>query len=922
VDDDDGTAAKGNLAAGGAGAAAESSGATVAAGLTGLTHEEASARLAEFGPNSLIERARGARLAQGLAMLADPMALMLAGAAVLYLLLGKPHEAAVLAAVIVPVLGVDVLMEARSQSALKQLARAVAPRARVLRDGLPAEVPTAELVPGDLLLFREGDILHADGIVRSAANLALDESQLTGESEPREKTAQPDASALTADDRCRFFAGSMVLAGQGVGEIAATGRRTRLGNLAHLIGKSELQVAPMQIKTASAARWLVGIALSLSIAIFAARWLSGVPPREALLYSVSLAMSAACEEMVVVMSLFLTLVALRLSRLGVLVKRLACVETLGSTTVICMDKTGTLTAGKFALGIVRPLMTGPLGEPALLEAAALACEPGAMDSLEREILAQCRRRGVDVETLHRRWRLAYDYPFDLVGKHMSHVWTHASGDGGAPRIVAKGALEGILEHCKIDPAGRESALAVNSELASQGVRVIAVAGRFAEDGSPERASAGFSGVREEDERDLVLYGLLGFRDPLRDEVPPAVAQCQSAGVKLKLITGDHALTAHAVAEAAGIIHDDSLIVDGSELARLGADGAASLARRASIFARVLPEQKYQIIDALVRAGEIVAMIGDGINDAPALRRAHIGVCMGRRGSEVARAAADLILLNDDFTALVHTVREGRLVFGNIQHSLRYLTGFKIALVGLALLAPMLGLPIPLLPVVLVWLELIVHPVSALAFEGEPEPPDLMRRPPRDPRAPLIGRTRVLRSACSGALLALATLILYASRLSRGVPYARAAAMVVIVLGSLFLMWAEVASDRAWWKTAPPARASFWIVSSLVAASLPVFMTFGPAASLLQIAPIAPRDWAIAAALSIVSVIWRAAGTADGSRPRGSASVSGPSALSAVIFISGFILTFNLYIHSDGAPRIGYCPPRIRRPWRRSEAPKR
>ncbi|HVA41641.1 MAG TPA: HAD-IC family P-type ATPase, partial [Candidatus Binataceae bacterium] len=262
----------------------------------------------------------------------------------------------------------------------------------------------------------------------------------------------------------------------------------------------------------------------------------------------------------------------------------------------------------------------------------------------------------------------------------------------------------------------------------------------------------------------------------------------------------------------------------------------------------------------VRAGEIVAMIGDGINDAPALRRAHIGVSMGRRGTEVARAASDLVLLDDDFAALVHTVREGRRVFGNIQHSLRYLTGFKSALVGLALLAPLLKMPILLLPVVLAWLEMIVHPVSALAFEGEPGPPDLMKRPPRDPRAPLIGRAQFARSAFSGALLTVAVLAEYASRLDRGEPYARAAAMVVVILGSLFLMWAELAGDRPWWRTPLPTRAGFWIVSLLVAASLPIFMALGPIAALLQIAPIAPRDWAKAAALAMVPVLWRVAGT--------------------------------------------------------------
>ncbi len=446
---------------------------------------------------------------------------------------------------------------------------------------------------------------------------------------------------------------------------------------------------------------------------------------------------------------------------------------------------------------------------------------------------------------------------------MSHVWMRAPGsDGGAAfaRIVTKGALEEILEHCALEPGDRERAYALNSKLADQGMRVLAVAGRFAATGDPANVGARFRGTREQDERDLVLCGLLGFRDPLRPEVPAAVSECQSAGVKLKLITGDHALTAHAVAEAAGIAHDDSLIVNGAELARLSPENAARIALSASIFARVQPEQKYQIVDALVRAGEIVAMMGDGINYAPALRRAHIGVSMGRRGTEVARAAADLVLLEDNFAALVRTVRERRRVFDNIQHSLRYLTGFKFALVGLALIAPLLGLPILLLPVVLVWLEMIVHPVSALAFEGEPGPADLMKRPPRDPHAPLIRRPQVIRSAFSGALLTVAALAEYAARLDRGETYARAAAMVVVILGSLFLMWAELAGDRPWWRTPLPRRASFWIVSVLVAASLPIFMALGPIATLIQIAPIAPRDWAIGAALAVIPVMWRVAGT--------------------------------------------------------------
>ena len=458
----------------------------------------------------LVERESSACLAQWLRMLADPMALMLAGASALYMLLGKPHEAAVLAAVIVPVLGVDVLMEARSRSALKKLASAVAPRSRVLRNRQPVEIPTAELVPGDLLLFREGDILRADGIVRRAANLTLDESQLTGEAEPQDKIACTGPSGSEAGEKCRFFAGSMVLAGHGMGEITATGPRTRFGNIARLVGEAELQATPLQMKTARVARWLIGIALGLAAAIFAVRWSSGAPPNEALLYAVSLAMSAVCEEVVLVLSLFLTLAALRLSRTGVLVKRLASVETLGSTTVICMDKTGTLTAGKIRArgpslsGCRTPRRACPAGSRgaglrARRDGLAGARNTGALPKSRCRCGSAAAKLAARVRLLLRHGRQAHVPCLDARTRRQR-------GNGGAAstRIVAKSALEGILEHCTLKPGDRERAYALNSELADQGMRVLAVAGRFTTTGDPAHVGAGFCGALEQDERDLVL----------------------------------------------------------------------------------------------------------------------------------------------------------------------------------------------------------------------------------------------------------------------------------------------------------------------------------------------------------------------------------------------------------------------------------
>jgi Ca2+-transporting ATPase len=486
----------------------------------------------------------------------------------------------------------------------------------------------------------------------------------------------------------------------------------------------------------------------------------------------------------------------------------------------------------------------------LLEAAALACEPKAQDSMERTIVAHCAEHGVDVDGLHAQWKLVHDYDFDPIGKHMSHVWKRA--DGGAGRIVAKGALEGILEHCALDAAAREQAHRANEELAGQGMRVLAVAGRTTDGG-------GFSGVRDQDESRLRLYGLLGFQDPVRPDVPAAVAECQRAGLHLKLITGDHALTAHAIADATGLAHESDGIITGPQLERLDAAGFAAMVRNKTIFARVLPEQKFAIVDALMNAGEIVAMTGDGINDAPALRHAHIGVSMGRRGTEVARAAADIVLLDDDFASLVATIREGRRLFGNLEQAFRYLIGFKLMLVAMALGAPVLGLPILLTPIDVVWLELIVHPVSALAFEGREPARDVMSRPPLDPTRPILpGRTGAISAIC-GALLAAAAIGIFVAMLGGGEESARSAAIVIAVLGSLLLVWAELAGAEPWWKVALPRDLRFWTIIAAVAASLPILIGVPAAARVLGLAPIGATTWLYAGLLALAAVGWRAPG---------------------------------------------------------------
>jgi Ca2+-transporting ATPase len=554
-------------------------------------------------------------------------------------------------------------------------------------------------------------------------------------------------------------------------------------------------------------------------------------------------MASLPEEFPLVLTLFLSIGAWRLSKHGVLVRRLSSVETLGSTTVICVDKTGTLTFGKFGLEAHEPLLPG-LSEVEVLEAAALACEITPVDPLDRAIVAHCAEHGVDVPALRATWELAFDHDFDPHGKHMSHVWKRR--DGASARVAAKGALEGVLEHCRVTDAERQAAEDANRSLAAEGMRVLAVAGR--DDGEQP-----LDGHREVDEQNLRLIGLLGFRDPLRPEVPAAVRACQEAGVAVKMITGDHALTAHAIANAAGIRNAER-IVTGPELASLEGPERARRIDAAAVFARVHPAQKHAIVEALQAAGETVAMTGDGINDAPALRRADIGVSMGARATEVARASADLVLLQDDLGALVSTVAEGRRIYGNIRRSFLYLLAFHVPIVVLAVAVPIAGFPLLLQPVHLVWLELIVHPVSALVFEAEPASADSMKRPPRRRDEPLVPLSLALPSIVSGLVLAIGSMVVYVLRLpGDGEDAARGAALVAIVVGAVLLVWTERSAGAPRGTMPFPRGRRFWIIVLGVLASLPACLLVPPLAGSLHLAPPpwASLGWGIAAALACV-----------------------------------------------------------------------
>lgn len=821
----------------------------------GLAQTDAVARRRVHGPNVFTPPDPFAALKAFLRPLADPMAILLAAAAAVHYALGEFDDGHLLVAAIVPIVAVDVVLEARSRRALARLSAAVAPTSRVVRDGAVREVATEDVVPGDLLLLAEGDVVRADGVLETASNLSLDESLLTGEAEPVAKRSPqtprsdrgPPRDAPAAES---VAAGSTVLAGQCTVRVLTTGPSTRLGRIGTLVARTDSTATPLQRKVRALVRRLAAVTLAVALGLFLLELSRGRSAAGAFLTSVALAMSAFPEEFPLVLTLFSTMGAWRLSRHGVLVRRLAAVETLGSTTCICLDKTGTLTEARFDLEIHAPV--SPAGADAgVLEAAVLASEPAPADPLERSIEAHAREHGVDVDALRATWNLAFDHDFDRHGRHMSHVWrSETLGE----RVVAKGAVEGILEHCRIEPAARARVLEAVDAAASRGMRVLALAQRVTPPGGPRSR-----GVREEDEQDLELVGLLGFHDPVRAAAPAAVAQCRAAGVRLKLVTGDHAGTARAVAQSVGLVDGTPRVATGADLDAAGPD-FARVVREADVLARVRPEQKHAIVAALRDAGEVVAMTGDGMNDAPAMRRADIAVSMGARAADVARESAALVLLEDDFTTFVAAVREGRTIAENIRRAFHYLVGFHVPIVVLALVPPLLGWPSLLLPSHLVWLELVVHPVSALVFENARLPFDPMTRPPRPPSAPLLERADVLRSAATGAAVSAAALLAYALRLPSGTESARAVALIVVIVGSVLLVLAERAGTRRWTALSGSVTRRDVVVLGLVLASVPLIVETPAIAHALGLAPLALADFALGLLLAFASTVWRAWGS--------------------------------------------------------------
>jgi Ca2+-transporting ATPase len=745
----------------------------------GLAAAEARALLARHGPNEL-PRARGAPAARLLAsQFRGPMIVLLAGAGLLSAALGETLDALAIGAIVVLNAFVGFFQEYRAEKALLALRALSAPHARVRRDGRVVDVPAREVVPGDLLLLEAGDVVAADARLHEAHELRTVESSLTGESMPVDKHVRPAAEdAPLAERTDRVFLGTSVAAGRGVAEVTATGRATEMGRIATLLAATPETRTPLQDQLDRLGGTLLRLCLGVVAVVFALGIVRGIAWLELLLTSVSLAVAAVPEGLPAVVTIALALGVQRMAARNALVRRLAAVETLGATTVICTDKTGTLTTGRME---VRDVWARDRHEVLFAAAACADAEldgatTGVGDPTEIAILAAAAARGIRREDIERERPRVAEAPFDSARRRMSV----RRADG---TLYVKGAPDSVIPLCVEGTRGAEEAA---GEMAARALRVLGVA-------------VGAGG----EEKDLRLVGLLGLADPPRSEAVDAVARARRAGVRTVMITGDHPATARAIARELGIA-----TVDGE----------------ASVHARATAEDKIRIVRALKKDGEVVAMTGDGVNDAPALREAHIGIAMGAAGTEVTREAADVVLTDDNYATIVAAIEEGRGIYDNIRKTLVFLLTGSASELWLMLAAAALGLPLPLLPFHLLWINLVTDGLPAAALVMDPADADVLRRPPRPPREPMLAGPQWRRIVATGLVEAAVVLGVFSHGLETGdLALARTLAFSTLVFCELFRAFAARSLRRLFWQVGVSSNlvlAGVVTLSAVVQAVLP------------------------------------------------------------------------------------------------------
>ncbi|MBS1187611.1 MAG: yloB [Burkholderiaceae bacterium] len=824
----------------------------------GLSEAEARRRFDANGANELPSAKPRSLLAIAWSVVSEPMFLLLSTCGGIYLFLGNLQDAIILLGSVVVVMGLSFFQERKCERTLEALRDLSSPRALVIRDGNERRIAGREVVTGDLILLSEGDRVPADALLLDGLNLYVDESLLTGESVPVQKLASDcpmltDAAKPGGDGQPVLFSGTMVVQGKGVARVLATAENTALGSIGQALATQHEEPSNVQAETARAVRRVALVSISLVIVLalwYGAThgdWLNGI------LAGLTLAMGIMPAEFPLVLLIFLGLGAWRIAQSQVLTRRIPAIEMLGSATVLCVDKTGTLTENRMTLaqivadGQTHAFDRSDAAKPEnfaetfheTLEFAMLSSQRDPFDPMESAIQQTGRAVLDGTEHIHDGWTLVEEYPLSRELLAMSRVWQ--SPDRENYVIAAKGAPEAVLDLCHLDDAAIASITAQVDAMAAQGLRVLAVA----------KASFRHADLPQiQHDFEFEFLGLIGLADPLRANVRAAVDECRAAGIRVVMITGDYPATAQNIARQAGISFDHGILT-GTELDKL--DDAALQTRigTVNIFCRVTPQQKLRLVNALKAAGEIVAMTGDGVNDAPALKAAHIGIAMGRRGTDVARESAALVLLDDEFASIVKAVRLGRRIFDNIRKAVAFIIGAHIPIIGLSLIPVMLGWPLVLLPVHIVFFELMMDPTCSIVFEAEAEEEDVMARPPRKPDEKIFGCEILLLGVRQGLTLLLLLLGIYSIARTAGLDpdQARALAFTAMIVGDVWLIFMNRSWTQPAWQAIVRPNRALWGVLAAATGMLLLALFAPPVSQLFHFGETAWQQVALTVALT-------------------------------------------------------------------------
>lgn len=827
-------------------------------GMPGLSPNEVVLKQKEEGFNEIPSADKRTFLTIVLEVIREPMFLLLISCGSIYLVLGSLEEALMLLGFVFVIMGITFYQERKTENTLDALRDLSSPRALVIRDGKQKRIAGREVVTDDIIMLNEGDRVPADAVMLSCSNLLVNESLLTGESVPVRKVpcgGVIDMHPPGGDGLPSVFSGTLVVKGQGVAQVQATGLNTQMGRIGKSLQSLETEDTSLQNETRVLVRnfALAGVGLCAAVVIIYGltrlNWLQGF------LAGITLAMAILPEEIPVVLTIFLALGAWRISQKNVLTRRSQAIQALGAANVLCSDKTGTITLNQMSVGKLMAedeflnlkSETKYLPEKfhALVEYSILASQKDPFDPMEKSLKEFGNQTLHDTEHLHDDWNLIQEYPLSEELLAMSQVWR--SPDGQDYIIASKGAPEAVADLCHLDEFQRNNLNLKVSSMAEEGLRIIGVArASFREKDLPQ----------EQHDFQFNFLGLLGFSDPIRPQVKEAIKECYQAGMRVIMITGDYPGTARNIGKNIGLRDPDN-VINGMELDEMEDEELKERIKNVNIFARVVPEQKLRLVEAIKDNGQTVAMTGDGVNDAPALKSAQIGISMGSRGTDVAREASALVLLDDDFSSIVAAVKMGRRIFDNLKKATAYIFAVHVPIIGMSLLPVVFGWPLVLFPVQIVFLELIIDPACSVVFEAEPAEKDIMNRPPRSTEEPLFDKKTIGISILQGigVLLIVLSVFLWAFYGGKGEDTARALSFTTLIFANLAL----ILSNRSWSMTIietlrSPNRALWWVVGGALV-FLGLVLYFPPLQSLFQFGFLTPTDLLLCLVAGGSSVLW-------------------------------------------------------------------